>query len=628
MTDVFASSDSVRSSSASVHARVLRLEGRVELEKGETLPFVDVCYETYGTLNAGRSNAVLVCHAISGDSHVARHDDADLPGWWELCVGPGKAIDTNKYFVICSNVLGGCRGTTGPISINPDTGKPYGAGFPVVTIPDIVDVQARLLTQLGIDTLHAAVGGSLGGMQALTWALRFPQRIRNAVLLASAPRLTSQALAFDVVARNAILRDPHFHNGDYYDKDTNPAIGLALARMLGHITYLSREAMTAKFDATRLSPREVDTQFEKQFSVGSYLAYQGHKFVERFDANSYVTITRALDLFDLGDTIELLRNRLSDAQCRWLVLSFTSDWLFPPEQSRMIVDALVQANKPVSFCNVTSGAGHDAFLLEDSLDVYGAMIERFLNGGDVSGELPRTGAKLPSAPESADHSTSIVRSPQTIFRSHRLDYDLMLDLIEPGSRVLDLGCGDGAFLSLLRASRSPARLLGIENDQYCIRDAVARGLDVVHADLEEPLPNLLNQSFDVVVLSQTLQTVGATERVIDEMLRVGKRAIVSFPNFGYYKLRQMYVQQGRAPRGEGGYAYEWYNSPNRRFPTILDFQDFCRAKQIQVLSQLYLDTNRNQRIAQDPNSQADVAIFVITRGVQSANVADELAWEI
>jgi homoserine O-acetyltransferase len=613
MSDPFASSDSVRSSGASPHVRRHAIDAPFTLEKGDVLPRVDVAYETYGTLSPARDNAVLICHAVSGDSHVARHDERDLPGWWELIVGPGKAIDTNKFFVICSSILGGCRGTTGPISVDPRTDRPYGASFPVITLGDIVDVQAKLIDSLGIEKLHAVVGGSLGGMQALTWAVRHPHRVRNAALLATAPRLTSQALAFDVVARNAILRDPCFHEGDYYDKPTNPATGLALARMLGHITYLSREAMTAKFDATRLSPRDVDTSFEKKFSVGSYLAYQGHKFVERFDANSYVTLTRAMDLFDMGETVELLRERFEQTSCRWLVLSFTSDWLFPPEQSRQIVDALVQAGKQVSFCNVESPSGHDAFLLEDSLPVYGSIIESFLDDDVSSNRRTEVGDR---------------KSETSIF-SHRLDYDLMLDLIPPGSSVLDLGCGDGAFLQRLRAERSPSRLLGIEVDQYCIRSAAARGLDVVQADLEQPLPNVLDQSFDVVVLSQTLQTVGATERVINEMLRIGKRAIVSFPNFGFHKLRDMYVRQGRAPRGEAGYGYEWYESPNKRFPTILDFQDFCRAKGIAVREQLFLDTTRDTRVTQDPNSQADVAIFVIARGDgPGLTKRDEFSWEI
>jgi homoserine O-acetyltransferase/O-succinyltransferase len=595
MSDPFQSSDSVRSASASSRAKIVRFDAPLKLEKGESLPLTEICYETFGALNASRDNAILICHAVSGDSHVARADESDVPGWWDTVVGPGKSIDTNKFFVVCSNILGGCRGTTGPNSTDPRTGKPYGANFPLITLADIVNLQARLIDHLGIDKLHAVVGGSLGGMQALAWAVTHPSRVANVALLATAPRLTSQALAFDVVARNAILRDPHFHAGDYYDKPTQPTVGLALARMLGHITYLSREAMTTKFDSTRLSPREVDTQFEKQFSVGSYLAYQGHKFVERFDANSYVTLTRAMDLFDLGQSVAELRRVLDKTSCRWLVISFTSDWLFPPEQSKQMASALVQAGKSASFCNIPSNCGHDAFLLPDELAFYGQMLASFLSTENATTVAPQN------------------QSDTSIYSANRLDYDQLLSLIPAGSSVLDLGCGDGGLLTRLRAERKPARLLGIENDPVAIRAGLASGLDIIQGDLEEPLTDILDQSFDVVVLSQTLQTVGATQRVIDEMLRVGKRAIVSFPNFAFRTLREMYVKEGRAPQGSGIYGYHWYNTPNKRFPSIRDFQEFCSALGYRVEQEVYLDTENKSRVTADPNLNADVAIFVLSR---------------
>ena len=251
------------------------------------------------------------------------------------------AIDTDQYFVICPNLLGGCRGTTGPGSINPATGKPYGRDFPTITLADMVDVERLLVDHLGVRQLRAVVGGSLGGHQALTWATRYPERVRGVIGLATSPRLTSQALAFDVVGRNAILRDPHFCGGQYYGRLDGPAVGLALARMIGHITYLSREAMREKFEADRFHPRDVAVEFEKKFSVGSYLGYQGAKFVERFDANSYVTLSLAMDLFDLGSTPEELARAFAPARCRWLIVSFSSDWLFPPDQSRDIVNALI-----------------------------------------------------------------------------------------------------------------------------------------------------------------------------------------------------------------------------------------------------------------------------------------------
>src|SRR5512137_2090819 len=374
----FESSDSVRSAKPLRYAQSVKLDQPLALEMGGQLAEVNVTYETYGELNAARDNAVLVCHALSGDSHVARHDEQDDPGWWDVVVGPGKTIDTDRFFVICPNLLGGCRGTTGPGSTNPATGKPYGRNFPIITVADMVEVQRRLLDHLGIPQLLAVVGGSLGGHQALTWGARHPDRVRGVVALATSARLTSQALAFDVVGRNAILRDPHFHSGQYYDRPQRPAVGLALARMIGHITYLSPEAMTEKFEADRLKPRDVAIEFEKRFSVGSYLGYQGSKFVERFDANSYLTLSVAMDLFDLGSTPEELNAAFRDTRARWLVASFSSDWLFPPEQSRDIVNALIANSAPVSYCDIKSTCGHDAFLLPNDLPVYGEMTHAFL----------------------------------------------------------------------------------------------------------------------------------------------------------------------------------------------------------------------------------------------------------
>ena len=305
-TTVFESSDSARNAKPLRYAQQAVLAEPLKLVLGGTLTGVTVAYHTYSKLNAARDNAIMVCHAISGDSHVARHNAEDDPGWWELLVGPGKPVDTERYFVICPNLLGGCRGSTGPGSINPETGKPYGRDFPTITLADMVEVQGRLVEQLGIKQLLAVVGGSLGGHQALTWATRFPDRVRGVVAMATSPRLSSQSIAFDVVGRNAILRDPHFHNGQYYDKPKGPSVGLALARMIGHITYLSPEAMNQKFEADRLKPRDVAIEFEKRFSVGSYLGYQGTKFVERFDANSYLILSLAMDQFDMGaDPIEL-----------------------------------------------------------------------------------------------------------------------------------------------------------------------------------------------------------------------------------------------------------------------------------------------------------------------------------
>jgi len=598
--NILESSDSARHARPLRHAQSVTLDQPLELELGGRLASVTVAYETYGQLNAERSNAILLCHAISGDSHVARHDEQDDPGWWDILVGPGKPVDTNRFFVICPNLLGGCRGTTGPGSTDPATGKPYGRDFPTVTIGDMVEVQRRLVDHLGIGQLLAVVGGSLGGHQALTWAARFPERVQAVVPVATSPRLNSQALAFDVVGRNAIRRDPHYHGGQYYSEKHTPEVGLAIARMIGHITYLSQEAMTKKFDADRLRPRNVPTDFEKIFSVGSYLGLQGDRFVERFDANTYITLSMAMDLFDLGSTPEELAKTFRRAPCRWLVISFSSDWLFPPDQSREIVNALIASRIPVSYCNVQSACGHDAFLLPDDFPIYGEMIRAFL--ANLDGEQ--------RVPIARDDGKS--QGPTSIFHQHRLDYDRIVELTPASASILDLGCGSGTLLARLK-EQNHRHLVGVELDERKILTCVSRGLDVVQADLNKGLGAFADQEFDCVVLSQTLQTVYDVEGVLTEMLRVGRTCIVSIPNFGYHRLRQMLTEEGRAPKSGGVLHYEWYNTPNIRFFTLADFEDFCRQKQIRVHRRIALDTEAGAEVFDNPNLNADLAIFVISR---------------
>jgi len=595
----FESSDTVRHAQPLRHVRLARLAQPLALEMGGQLAEVTLAYETYGELNAARDNAVLICHALSGDSHVAQHDEADDPGWWDIVVGPGKAIDTRRYFVICANLLGGCRGSTGPGSVNPATGKPFGRDFPTITVGDMVAAQRGLLDQLGIERLLAVVGGSLGGQQALVWGTRYSDRVRGVVALATSARLTSQGLAFDVVGRNAILRDPHFHGGRYYDRPQGPKVGLALARMIGHITYLSREAMREKFEADRLKPRDVAIEFEKRFSVGSYLGYQGAKFVERFDANSYLTLSIAMDLFDLGVTAAELTAAYRPTRARWLVISFSSDWLFPPEQSRDIVNALIANNAPVRYCEVQSPCGHDAFLLPHDLDRYGEMIRAFLD-------------QLTPAPRAAPAARGEAYGPTSIFYQHRLDYERIAELVPPGASVLDLGCGSGTFLAGLRATNH-RRLVGVELDEQKILTGIGRGLDIIQADLNRGLGAFADGQFDCVILSQTLQAVQDVERVLTEMVRIGRTCIVSIPNFGYHRLRTMLAETGRAPKSAGVLHYEWYNTPNIRFFTIADFEDFCRQKGIRVHRRIALDTEAKAEVFEHPNLNADLAIFVISR---------------
>jgi homoserine O-acetyltransferase len=600
----FQSSDSVRSARPLRYVQTCDFDDPLELELGGSLKEITIAYETYGKLNPARDNAILICHALSGDSHVARHNDEDDPGWWDIAVGPGKAIDTDEYFVICPNALGGCRGSTGPNSRNPATGRLYGADFPTITAGDIVETQRRLIDRLDVSRLLGVVGGSMGGHQVLTWATRYPERVAGAVALATSARLTTQALAFDIVGRNAIRRDVNFKGGHYVEKGTNPAVGLALARMLGHITYLSPEAMREKFEPDRLQPRELETEFEKKFSIGSYLAYQGDKFVERFDANSYIKLSLAMDLYDLGRTSAQLSDNLSKSQCRWLIVSFTSDWLFPPEQSLELTNALIALGKPVSYCNVVSKCGHDAFLLPDDLAVYGELMRAFFE--NVHNGKPKL----------IEDDDIYVQAPTSIFgtlgRPQRIDYDQIVRLLHSAESVLDLGCGRGSLLVKLRSAGN-RKLMGLELNEEDVVYCLQRGLDVVQADLNSGLTPFSDGQFDYVVLSHTLQAVRDVERLIADMLRVGRRSIVSFPNFGYHKLRKMMMEQGKSPISSGLLRHKWYNTPNIRFFSIADFEEFCREHHIEIHERIALDTEERSVVQDDVNLLADMAIFVISK---------------
>jgi homoserine O-acetyltransferase/O-succinyltransferase len=334
---------------------------------GRVLPQYDLAYETYGSLDAARSNAVLVCHALNASHHVAGYyaDDPDNVGWWDNMVGPGKPVDTNRFFVVGVNNLGSCFGSTGPVSTNPATGSPWGSDFPLVTVEDWVDAQAQLADRLGIRQWAAVMGGSLGGMQALDWAIRYPERIRSALVIAAAPNLSAENIAFNEIARQAILTDPEFHDGNFQAHGVKPRRGLRVARMIGHITYLSDEQMEAKFG--RQLRDGLKFSFAPEFQIESYLRYQGEKFAEYYDANTYLRITKALDYFDpatrAGGDLALA---LAPATCRFLVVSFTTDWRFPASRSREIVKALVRDRRDVSYAEIAAPHGHDAFLLDNA----------------------------------------------------------------------------------------------------------------------------------------------------------------------------------------------------------------------------------------------------------------------
>ncbi len=358
--------------------RDFKIPEPLPLDCGRELKEVNIRYETAGELAPDGSNAILIAHALSGDAHVCgRHAPGDRkPGWWDAMIGPGRPIDTNRYFVICSNVLGGCSGSTGPGSVDPDTGRPYNMSFPVITVRDMVRAQKRLIDHLGIRKLLSVVGGSMGGMQVLEWAVSYPEAMASFVPIATACQFSPQNIAFDWVAREAIKADPNWKNGDY-PPESPPSKGLAAARMLAHITYLSEESMSRKFGRNLQDKDTYDFDFDFDFAVESYLQYQGRCFVERFDANSYFYITRATDYFDLaGRTGGDLVAALSPVRAAALVVAFSSDWLFPTAQSRRLVDALLRNRVQVSFCEIESGYGHDAFLLE--VDKLGRMVRDFL----------------------------------------------------------------------------------------------------------------------------------------------------------------------------------------------------------------------------------------------------------
>ncbi len=358
----------------------VRFDAPIKLQGGATLPGFELVFETYGELNAEGSNAVLVCHALSGSHHVAGiyADQPNNVGWWDNLVGPGKPLDTNRFFVVGVNNLGGCYGSTGPMSVNPATGKPYGADFPVVTVEDWVNVQARLADHLGIGCWAAVVGGSVGGMQALEWTLQFPERVRHALVIASTPKLTAQNIAFNEVARQAILTDPDFHGGRFYEHGVVPVRGLRLARMVGHITYLSDFQMAEKF-GRELKNGKLSYGYDTDFQIESYLRYQGDKFTTYFDANTYLITTKALDYFDPArDYGGDLQAALARAKASFFVASFSTDWRFAPERSREIVYALMHNGRDVSYAEIDCSAGHDSFLLDDAHyhAVVGAYLDR------------------------------------------------------------------------------------------------------------------------------------------------------------------------------------------------------------------------------------------------------------
>ncbi len=575
----------------------------LQLESGSNLGPITLAYETYGELNEAKDNAILITHALSGDAHVAgRHTANDRkPGWWDSMIGPGKAFDTNKYFVFCSNVIGGCQGSTGPSSINPVSGKPYGLDFPIITIHDMVKAQTTLMEHLGITQLLCVAGGSMGGMQALEWAVHYPDLVKSVMIIASTHLSGAQQIAFDAVGRNAIQADTNFNNGQYYNGEM-PVRGLAIARMLAHITYLSDQSMRTKFGRTLRENAAFHYDFDSEFSVETYLDYQGQQFVNRFDANTYLYVTKAIDYFDISSGYASLDGALSNVKCKSFVLAFSSDWLYPPYFSEEIAYSLARQKKEVSYCNVESDYGHDAFLLE--VDVMKKLISGYLahtkNPDLVHTQFLEEDSEADDGPPRA--------SEENIYRGHRVDYEMIVDLVPKSSRVLDIGCGDGELLCRLIAKKN-VQALGLELSQGNIVSCVRRGIQVIQADIDEGLSALPDYSFDVVILSMTLQVISKPELVLKEMLRVGKKCIISFPNFGHWKVRVNTFFKGQAPVTRN-LPYAWYQSPNRHVLSIKDFRKFCEQLSIKIEKEIPLYSQGEAKTL--VNLFAEEAVYVVS----------------
>lgn len=540
-----------------VHDKKLALgsEG-FPLESGEFLPEVSIRYETYGTLNADCSNAIWICSPLTADAHVAGYykpEDKHV-GWWDALIGSKKAIDTDRFFVVCSNVLGGCKGTTGPASIDPRTGKPYGSRFPLITIGDMVHAQKILADELGIKRFYCVVGGSMGGFQAMKWAIYYPELIDRVILIATSPGFSAQALGFEIVGRDVITQDPNYHGGDYYDKEI-PAVGLANARKLAHITYLSAKGMETRFPRSDIRI-EKPAKFYSGSSLETYLDHQGEKFVERFDANSYLHIARATDTFDLATEYGSLEKAFANVKATFLNVNLSTDWLFPPNESRKITDALLNAGKAVTSLELDTNFGHDGFLVE--CGNLGMAVSRFL-GGRI-GDAPTTGTP-------AFHSDK--------------DISIIDSLIPPEAHILDLGSGDGLLIDTLW-QRKKVTGVGVEKNFTNILGSIERDVPVIEKKLNlQTLAAFADESFDYAVFNRTLPEVRNQKLMLREIMRIAKHGIITFPNFASWEMRFALCYHGRMPKSPE-FPYEWYETPNIHCFTYRDFVRLAESENLVI----------------------------------------------
>ncbi|MBR3223638.1 MAG: homoserine O-acetyltransferase [Kiritimatiellae bacterium] len=548
-----------------VEPRKLRLdlpEGGLKLAYGGVLKEIEVAYEMCGA-PIGDSNVIYICHALTGDSHVAgiRPGETKPSGWWEGMVGPGRAIDTNRFCVVCANVLGGCSGTTGPMSINPDTGKPYGSAFPQYTFDDAVDVFRLFLRQLGVKRLAALIGGSYGGVQVVNWMTRHPDDMDKVCLIATSANLNTQAIALSVMSRTSITDDPNWKGGDYYleGDGKGPKAGLASARQLAHVTYLSRELLQEKFarnlqsnfvEAPPEERAERDRLFKTYFQIESYLDYQAMKFLRRFDANSYLHITRSMDLADPCDRYGSLDAAFARVKAKTLVVSYAGDILFPVWQSKEIASSLKKAGKSVTYCHLESGRGHDSFLTD--IEDLSKLVGGFLGS----------------------------REPKVMKWQERLHRNIVSQVRE-GSRVIDIGCGDGTLLNVLRVRKGVSGD-GVEIDVEQFEEALADGHDMLWEDADEGLTVIPDGYYDTAIVSDTLQEVKNPRGLLHEALRIADEAIVTFPNFAAYRIRLTLALTGRLPVSKQ-LPFQWYDTPNIHCITLKDFCALCEKEGIRIL---------------------------------------------
>ena len=540
-------------------------EGGLRLAYGGVLKEIEVAYEECGAPNDGY-NTVYICHALTGDSHVAgmRPGEEKPSGWWEGMVGPGRAIDTNRFHVVCANVIGGCSGTTGPMPTNPETGKPYGSAFPQYSFDDAVDIFRMLLKQLGVRKLAAIIGGSYGGVQVVNWMTRYPDDAEKVILVATSANLNTQAVALSVMSRNSITDDPAWKGGDYYAGaegrcGEGPRAGLASARQLAHITYLSRELLQRKFGrglqenfvkAPEAERAERDRLFKTYFQIESYLDYQAGKFLKRFDANSYLHITRSMDLSDPCDRYGSLDAAFARVNAKTLVVSYENDILFPPWQSEEIVFALMKAHKSVSYCHINYGTGHDSFLtdIEDLAKIVGG----FLHNREVK-----------------------------VTKSQERDFRAITKMVERGDHIIDIGCGDGTLLNVLRKTKA-IKGDGVEIDLDRYEEALADGHDMFWDDVDDNLQSIPDRHYDVAIMSDTLQEVKNPRGALSELLRIADEAIVTFPNFAAYRIRLTLAFTGRLPVSKQ-LPFQWYDTPNIHCITLKDFKALCDAEGIEIV---------------------------------------------